>query len=122
ASGITLPARTWLYDHLVLPSWQACENMRAVLVHMAYITPQSEMRYANGEIRRPNEIDFELIRLGHGVDAAFAAALAAAADPLGNLDRDTAFTAPAERNPKGGPTRRYPWLPVRPTRRYPGQT
>jgi hypothetical protein len=121
-SGATLPARQALYDNLVLPAWQACENMRQVLVHMAYLTPQSEMRYDNGEIRRPNEIDYELISLGHSVDGAFAAALAAAWDPLGNLDKDPSLTAPADRNPKGGPTRRYPWLPVRPTRRYEGQT
>ena len=90
---------------------------------MAYLTPQSEMRYLDtGEIRRPNEIDYELISLGHGVDGAFAAALAAAWDPLGNLDKDPSLTAPASRNPKGGPTKRYPWLPVRPTRTYDGQT
>jgi Zinc dependent phospholipase C len=121
-SGATLPARQFLYDNLVLPAWQACENMRQVLVHMAYLTPQSEMRYETGEIRRPNEIDYELISLGHSVDGAFAAALAAAWDPLGNLDKDPSLTAPASRNPKGGHTRRYPWLPVRPTRGYEGQT
>jgi len=121
-SGATLPARQFLYDNLVLPAWQACENMREVLVHMAYLTPQSEMRYDTGEIRRPNEIDHELISLGHSVDGAFAAALAAAWDPLGNLDKDPSLTAPANRNPKGGPTKRYPWLPVRPTRQYEGQT
>lgn len=120
-SGATLPARQALYDLLVLPAWQVCENMREVLVHMAYLTPQSEMRYGNGEIRRPNEIDYELIRLGHSVDGAFAAALAAAWDPLGNLDKDPSLTAPANRNPKGGRNRAYPWLPVRPTRSYTGQ-
>jgi hypothetical protein len=116
-SGATLPVRQALYDGLILPAWQVCENMRQVLVHMAYLTPQSEMRYANGEVRRPNEIDFELISLGHGVDGAFAAALAAAWDPLGNLDKDPTFTAPAMRNPKGGDGKAYPWLPIRPTRR-----
>jgi len=120
-SGATLPARQYLYDKLVLPAWQACENTRQVLVHMAYLTPQSEMRYDTGEIRRPNEIDYELISLGHSVDGAFAAVLAAAWDPLGNLDKDPSLTAPANRNPKGGPARRYPWLPVRPTRTYAGQ-
>jgi hypothetical protein len=120
-SGLTLPTRQFLYDNLVLPAWQTCENMRQVLVHMAYLTPQSEMRYDTGEIRRPNEIDYELISLGHSVDGAFAAALAAAWDPLGNLDKDPSLTAPANRNPKGGPTRRYPWLPVRPTPSYNGQ-
>jgi hypothetical protein len=121
-SGATLPVRQALYDGLVLPAWQVCENMRQVLVHMAYLTPQSEMRYPNGEIRRPNEIDFELINLGHSVDGAFATALAAAWDPLGHLDKDPALTAPASRNPKGGPNRRYPWLPIRPTQKFAGQT
>jgi hypothetical protein len=121
-SGATLPARQWIYDNLVLPAWQVCENMRQVLVHMAYLTPQSEMRYGTGEIRRPNEIDYELISLGHGVDGAFAAALAAAWDPLGNLDKDPSLTAPAMRDPKGGAGKAYPWLPVRPTRRQEGQT
>lgn len=121
-SGATLPARQFLYDSLILPAWMACENMRQVLVHMAYLSPQSEMRYPGGEIRRPNEIDHELIRLGHGVDGAFAAALASAWDPLGNLDKDPSLTAPADRNPKGGPNKRYPWLPVRPTEQYDGQT
>ena len=120
-SGATLPARQILYDQLILPAWMACENMRQVLVHMAYLSPQSEMLYDDGEIRRPNEIDHELIRLGHGVDGAFAAALASAWDPLGNLDKDPSLTAPAERNPKGGPNKAYPWLPVRPTRKYDGQ-
>jgi hypothetical protein len=121
-SGATMPARQWIYDNLIVPAWMACENMREVLVHMAYLTPQSEMRYDDGEIRRPNEIDYELVSLGHGVDGAFAAALAAAWDPLGNLDTDPAFTAPASRNPKGGETKRYPWLPVRPTKSFDGQT
>ena len=122
-SGVTLPARQYLYDNLVLPAWQVCENIRQVLVHMAYLTPQSEMRYDDtGEIRRPNEIDFQLISLGHSVDGAFAAALAAGSDPLGNLDQDPSLAAPANRNPKGGPTGRYPWLPVRPTRKQDGQT
>jgi zinc dependent phospholipase C len=118
-SGATLPARQALYEGLVLPAWQVCENMREVLVHLAYLTPQSEMRYADtGEIRRPNEIDYELISLGHSVDSAFAAALAAAFDPLGNLDKDPTLTAPADRNPKGGPNHAFPWLPVRPTKTF----
>ncbi len=121
-SGATLPGRQWLYDHLTLPAWQVCENMREVLVHMAYLTPQSELRYADGEIRRPNEIDFELISLGHSVDGAFAAALSAAMDTFGMLDHDPALTAPADRNPKGGADRAYPWLPVRPTKTRPMQT
>jgi hypothetical protein len=120
-SGATLPARSWIYDNVTLPAWQVCENMRQVLVHMAYISPQCEMRYPNGEIRKQNEIDYELVTLGHSVDGAFAAALAAAWDLLGNLDKDPSLTAPAMRNPKGGDGH-YPWLPIRPTKTRQGQT
>jgi hypothetical protein len=62
------------------------------------------------------------LSLGHSVDAAFAMALAAASDPLGNLDKDPTLTAPADRNPKGGPNRAFPWLPIRPTKSFAGQT
>ncbi|MBK6439584.1 MAG: zinc dependent phospholipase C family protein [Candidatus Microthrix subdominans] len=120
-SGATYLPREWLYANITEPAWSMCESMRQVLVHMAYIAPQCEMRYPNGELRRPNEIDYELVTLGHGVDGAFAAALAAAWDPLGNLDADPALTAPALRNPKGGDGG-YPWLPIRPTKTRSGQT
>jgi hypothetical protein len=55
-------------------------------------------------------VDEELIRLGHTVDAAFQSALAAAWDPLGNLDSDPALTNVGVRDVMSAPT---PWLPVR---------
>src|SRR6266550_3044224 len=112
ASAATLPARDALYYGLVLPAWQVCENARIVLVHLAYLMPQSEQRYADGELKKPSEIDLELITLGHTVNGEFAAALAAAFDVLGNLDHDPALIADTIRNPKSAD---YPWLPVRMT-------
>jgi len=38
------------------------------------------------------QIDLEIITLGHTVDSAFQQALAAAWDPLGNLDHDPTLT------------------------------
>ncbi len=112
ASAGTLPAREAIYDWIVLPAWQVAENVRMVLVHLGYLMPQSEQRYPNGELKKPSEIDIELVTLGHTVDGAFAAALAGAFDVLGNLDHDPALTANAIRNPKSAD---YPWLPVRTT-------
>jgi hypothetical protein len=116
ASLGTWPAREVLYNFLVLPAWQVCENIRRVLVHMGYVMPQSEQSWPDGELRKPSEIDLELITLGHTVDSAFAQALAAAWDPLGNLDHDPALTNQGIRDPLGAYN---PWLPVRTTK---GQT
>jgi hypothetical protein len=110
ASAATFLPRTVIYDTIILPAWQAAENMRMVLTHLGYAIPQSEQLWPNGEIKRPNEIDEELIRLGHTVDGAFEAALAAAWDPLGNLDSDPALTNVGVRDVMSAPT---PWLPVR---------
>ena len=112
ASAATLPARDALYYAIVLPAWQVCENVRQVLVHLAYLMPQSEQHYADGELKKPSEIDLEIVTLGHTVDGEFAAALASALDVLGNLDHDPALTADTVRNPKSAD---YPWLPVRTT-------
>ncbi len=112
ASGVTMPARDWLFDHIVLPAWTVCENVRIVLVHLGYLMPQSEQRWDDGELRKPNEIDHELITLGHTVDGAFAAALGAAFDVLGNLDHDAAVTVDTMRNPKSAD---YPFLPIKGT-------
>ncbi len=113
ASAATWPAREILYLTVTLPAWQSAENIRMVLVHLAYMMPQSEQFYADGNLRRPNEIDEQLIRLGHTVDSAFQQALAAAWDPLGNLDKDPALTNVGVRNVLGAPN---PWLPIRATR------
>jgi hypothetical protein len=81
-----------------------------VLAHLGYLMPASEERYGDGEIRHPNEIDSELITLGHTVNGAFEQALAACFDVLGNLDDDPALLAGTVRNPKSAD---FPWLPVR---------
>ena len=119
ASGATWPGREILYDNVTLPAWQLAEYIRSVLVHMAYVMPQSEEHWPNGELRKPSEIDLELITLGHTVDSAFQEALAAAADPLGNLDHDPALTTEGLRDPLTAPN---PWLPVRTTKGQPPPT
>jgi hypothetical protein len=81
-----------------------------VLVHLGYMQPQSEQFYPDNNLRRPNEIDEVLIKLGHSVDSAFQEALAAAFDPLGNLDKDPGLTNVGVRNVLGDSN---PWLPVR---------
>jgi len=113
ASAATWPAREALYEGIILPLWESAENIRMVLVHLGYMMPQSEQRYDDGNLKRPNEIDEELIKLGHTVDSAFQEALAAAWDPLGNLDKDPALTNVGVRNVLGALN---PWLPVRVTK------
>jgi hypothetical protein len=113
ASAGSWPAREVIYNLVTLPAWQAAENIRRVLVHLGYVIPQSEQHYADGNLRRPNEIDNELITLGHTVDSAFQEALAAAWDPLGNLDKDPALTNVGVRDVLGADN---PWLPVRVTK------
>lgn len=113
ASAATWPAREVIYEGVILPLWEATENMRMVLVHLGYMMPQSEQRYDDGNLKRPNEIDEELIKLGHTVNSAFQQALAAAWDPLGNLDKDPALTNVGVRNVLGALN---PWLPVRVTK------
>jgi len=110
ASAATWPGRAVLYETIILPLWEVTENIRMVLVHLGYMQPQSEQFYGDGNLKRPNEIDEVLIRLGHSVDSAFQEALAAAFDPLGNLDKDPALTNVGVRNVLGDAN---PWLPVR---------
>jgi hypothetical protein len=113
ASAATWPLREVIYDNIILPAWEMSENIRMVLVHMGYLMPQSAENWPDGEIRKPSEIDLEIITLGHTVDAAFQQALAAAADPLGNLDHDPALTNVGLRDPVGALN---PWLPIRVTK------
>jgi hypothetical protein len=112
-SAATWPARELIYEGITLPLWEATENIRMVLVHLGYMQPQSEEFYTDGtgNLKRPNEIDETLIRLGHSVDSAFQEALAAAFDPLGNLDKDPALNNVPLRDVLHNPN--YPWLPVR---------
>ncbi|WP_170133107.1 zinc dependent phospholipase C family protein [Arthrobacter livingstonensis] len=113
ASAGTWPVREAIYDGIIEPAWEVCENLRRVLVHMGYLMPQSGENWPDGELRKPSEIDLELITLGHTVDSAFKQALAAAWDPLGNLDSDPALTDEGLRDPIDALN---PWLPVRTTK------
>lgn len=113
ASAATWPLREVIYDNIILPAWQMSENIRMALVHMGYLMPQSAENWPDGEVRKPSEIDLEIITLGHTVDSAFQEALAAAWDPLGNLDHDPALTNEGIRDPLGALN---PWLPVRVTK------
>jgi hypothetical protein len=110
ASALTWPERMSIYYCVISPTWHAAEQMRMVLVHLGYLMPQSEARWDNGELKHPNEVDEALITLGHSVDSAFAAALAAVADPLGNLDTNPALTKVGVRDVMRA---KNPWLPVR---------
>jgi len=109
-SAGTWPARKAIYEGVILPLWEATENIRMVLVHLGYAQPQSEQLYPDGKLRRANEIDESLIKLGHSVDSAFQQALSAAFDPLGNLDKDPSLIDDGVRKVLGA---KNPWLPVR---------
>jgi hypothetical protein len=113
ASAATWPARQTLYELVTLPLWESSENIRMVMVHLGYLMPQSESRYPNSDLRRPNEVEGSLITLGHSVDSAFRQALDSAFDPLGNLDKDPSLINVGVRNVLGAPN---PWLPVRVTK------
>ena len=84
--GSYLP-RLGLYQ-LAMMIWDLVMKFHEVLAHTGYVSPHSEQHYPDGELRLPNEIDIPLITLGGTVDEAFRAALAAAIDPLGHLDKD----------------------------------
>ncbi len=86
ASPISYPLRLGLYE-LSMLVWDIVMKTHEVLAHTGFVSPHSEQRYDDGELRLPNEIDMPLITLGGTVDGAFRAALAAAFDPLGNLDQ-----------------------------------
>ncbi|MDQ2774032.1 MAG: zinc dependent phospholipase C family protein [Acidobacteriota bacterium] len=87
ASPASYPLRLGLYE-LAMLVWDVVMKTHEVLAHTGFVTPHAEQHYPDGELRLPDEIDAPLITLGGTVDAAFRAALAAAFDPLGNLDKD----------------------------------
>jgi hypothetical protein len=87
ASPVSYPIRLALYE-LAMMVWDVVMRTHEVLAHTGYVSPHAEQFYPDGELRLPNEIDEPLITLGGTVDAAFRAALAAAFDPFGNLDKD----------------------------------
>lgn len=86
-SPASYPIRLGLYE-LAMMVWDVVMRTHEILAHTGYVSPHAEQFYPDGELRLPNEIDEPLITLGGTVDAAFRAALAAAFDPFGNLDRD----------------------------------
>jgi len=86
-SPSTYLLRLGLYQ-LAMMVWDVIIKTHNILAHTGFVTPHSEQVYSDGELRLPNEIDLPLITLGGTVDSAFREALAAAFDPLGNLDTD----------------------------------
>ncbi|KAF3930330.1 hypothetical protein ABW19_dt0205551 [Dactylella cylindrospora] len=109
ASALTFPTRAAIYYGVTLPLWEATQNLRNIMAHLGFTMPQSE-KIVNGNLKRPDEIDRSIIKLGHTVDTAFQEALAAAADPFGNLDRDPALNTGPVRDVLGDEN---PWLPIR---------
>jgi hypothetical protein len=106
-SPATYPVRLALYM-LAMWVWDIVMKTHEVLAHTGFLSPHSEQTYPDGELRLPNEIDLPLITLGGTVDSAFLTALAAAFDPLGNLDKnpDVIGTGHAVRDSN------YPYYPV----------
>ena len=74
-SAVTWPAWEVMYETVILPLWEVSENIWMVLVHLGYLQPQSEQFYADENLKRPNEIDKSLIKLGHSIDSTFQEAL-----------------------------------------------
>jgi hypothetical protein len=87
ASPGSYPIRLALYD-LAMMVWDLVNKTHEILAHTGFFIPHSLQLYPSGEIRLPMEIDIPMITLGGTVDATFRAALAAAFDPLGNLDQN----------------------------------
>jgi hypothetical protein len=111
ASAATYPLREEIYEHITLPMWEAGEAIRMVLCHLGYFMPQSGQNWpGTTDMKYPNEIDEQLIRLGHSVDTAFQQALADSFDVLGNLDRDPNLNLDGVRDVLNQPN---PWLPIR---------
>jgi hypothetical protein len=79
--------RLGIYE-LAMMVWDVITKTHEILAHTGFVIPHAQQRYDDGELRLPNEIDIPLIKLGQTVDGAFREALAAAIDPLGNLDKD----------------------------------
>ena len=86
-SPSTYAVRLGLYE-LAMMVWDIVMKTHEILAHTGLLSPHAEQVYDdNRELRLPNEIDEPLVTLGGTVDSAFRAALAAAFDPLANLDR-----------------------------------
>jgi hypothetical protein len=117
ASAATYPLREEIYEHITLPMWEAGEAIRMILCHLGYFMPQSAQDWpGTTDMKYPNEVDEQLIRLGHSVDSAFQQALADSFDVLGNLDRDPNLNLDGVRDTLNQPN---PWLPIRTARDSP---
>jgi hypothetical protein len=103
---------------LAMMVWDVITKTHDILAHTGFLAPHSEQFYNDGELRLPNEIDLPLITLGGTVDSAFRQALAAAFDPMGNLDTDQSAIG------VGHPVLdlNYPYYPVLRTHRNPDGT
>jgi hypothetical protein len=108
ASPGTYFLRLGLYE-LAMIIWDIITKTHEILAHTGFFSPHSLRTYDDGELRLPDEIDIPMITLGGTVDGAFRAALAAAFDPLGNLDQnqDVIGDGHSVNDP------RYPYYPVR---------
>jgi hypothetical protein len=86
---------------LAMAVWNLTQKMHELLAHTGFFLPHGERHYPDGELMYGNEIDVELITLGHSTDAAFQQALADAFDPFGNYDKriDLATQTGAPRDP-----------------------
>jgi len=109
-SPFSYPFRLGLYL-LAMTVWDLVMKTHEILAHTGFFMPHSLQFYPDGELRLPNEIDIPLITLGGTVDAAFRAALAAAFDPFGNLDKNQDVIEP-------GHSVSDPNLPYYPVLRY----
>lgn len=87
ASPVSYPIRYALYE-LAMMVWDTVMRTHEILVHTGFFVPNAQQTYPSGELLWPSEIDVPLITLGGTVDSAFRQALAAATDPLGNLDQN----------------------------------
>ena len=101
----TYPVRWALYQ-AALFGWDMITTVHEVMTHLAFVYPHGEKRNADGDILLLDEIDRSVLTLGATADAAFAAALADANDPFGNLDLNPDL-ARGTRNPR----ERYPSSP-----------
>ena len=107
ASPASYPLRLGLYE-LAMLIWDVVNRTHEIMAHTGFFIPHSQQLYPSGELRLPNEIDLPLITLGGTVDATFRAALAAAFDPLGNLDQNQDVIGTGH----SVSDRNYPYYPV----------
>ena len=104
---VTYLIRLGIYD-IAMMIWNVISRTHEILAHTGFHIPHAQQTYPSGELRWSNEIDIPMITLGGTVDSAFLQALAAAFDPLGNLDRDQTAIGVGH----SVSDRNYPFYPV----------